>query len=216
MPRLQLRQTSLTLPGRLAPFSLGGVLPAPCLSGPTHVLNTVSLDVTDGERIALTGKPRQGRSSLLRLLGGRLAPTAGLCQVNGSVVAIMNLRRDLDPEETGRQNLDRLLGPRGDEAAALAGLGELLDVPVRLCSPGMVWRVGFAAAAWPADVLLVDDCLGGADLAFRPVALARLARLLEQARAAVAAAPAVFARCSRTVELADGRLLEASRGREAA
>jgi ABC-type polysaccharide/polyol phosphate transport system ATPase subunit len=216
MLRLQLCQTSLTLPGRFAPFSLGALLPAPCLSRPTQVLNNVCLDVSDGERIALAGAAGQGRSSLLRLLDGRLAPTAGSCQINGSVAAVMDLQRDLDPDETGRHNLDRLLGRRAGEAAELTGLGELLDVPVGFCSPGMAWRIGFAAAAWPADVLLVDDCLGAADLAFRSVALARLAQLLERAKAAVVAEPALFARCSRTVVLADGRLLEGCQAREAA
>jgi ABC-type polysaccharide/polyol phosphate transport system ATPase subunit len=172
--------------------------------------------VADGERIALTAAPGQGRSSLLRVLAGQLAPTAGSCQVNGSIVAIMDLESALDPEATGRRNLDRLLGPRAGEAAELTGLGELLDVPVRFCSPGVAWRLAFAATAWPADVLLADECLGEVDLAFAPVALARLGWLMEQARSAVVAEPALFGQCSRAVELVNGRLREARRGREAA
>src|SRR5262249_17179094 len=171
MPRLRL-EASLTLPGRPTPFSFAGILPVGLQSAPTDVLANVAMDVVDGERMALRGTPGSGRSSLLRLLAGRLTPTAGACLVDGSIVAILDVGSDLDREATGRQNLDRLVGDLADEAAELTRLGELLDVPVGFCSPGMRWRLSFAAAAVRSrEVLLVDECLREADLAFPPVAL---------------------------------------------
>src|SRR5262245_8523379 len=131
MPRLRLDHASLTLPGR---------------SARSQVLANVSLEVADGERMALRGAPGSGRSSLVRLLAGRLTPTVGAFRVAGSVVAILDVGSALDPEATGRRNLERLAGRRAGEAAGLTGLGDLLDVPVGFCSPGMRWRMGFAAA----------------------------------------------------------------------
>ena len=207
MPGLRLDQASLTLPGRPSPFSLAGMLPVGRASAPREVLATISLDVSDGERIALLGGPGSGRSSLLRLLAARRTPTAGACRVDGSVVAILDVGSDLDPEATGQQDLERLAGGRADGATELSGLSELLDVPVGFCSPGMRWRLGFAAAAVrTGEVLLVDECLREADLAFPPRALAQLHRLMDRARVAVVAEPALFARCSRAVELVGGRL----------
>jgi ABC-type polysaccharide/polyol phosphate transport system ATPase subunit len=216
MLRLQLCQASLTLPGRPSPFSLAGIAAGPLFAAPTRVLDSVCLDVADGDCVGLRARPGQPASVLLRLLAGRLAPTAGSRQVRGSVSSILDLGDALDPELTGTQNLQRLAPDRADEAAALSGLGELLDVPVRACSPGMQWRLAFAAAAAPADVLIVGDVLGAADLAYRPVALARLLWLLERCAAAVIAEPTLFGRCSRLVELAGARLREARGERLAA
>lgn len=216
MPQVRLDHVALTLFGQPSPFSLGGMLPAAVLSSPVEVLSNVGLDVPDGERIALGGAAGSGRSSLLRLLAGRLTPTAGTCRVDGRVVAILDVESALDLDATGRQNLERLAPERADEAAELSGLGELLDVPLRWASPGMRWRVGFAAASAQAgEVLLVDECLHQADLAFRSVALARLRRLMERTRLAIVAEPTLFATCSRVVELVGGRL-RCPRGRKAA
>jgi ABC-type polysaccharide/polyol phosphate transport system ATPase subunit len=216
MPSLRLVEADLPSYGRPSPFSFAGLLAGPLSSAQSAVLHSVCLDVNDGERVALHGLPQSGRSSLLRLLAGRLTPSAGTCQVSGSVVAILDLEAALAPEASGRQNLQWLAGERAGEAEELTGLGDLLDVPVCFCSPGMRWRLGFAAAAVaPGEVLLVDACLAEADLAFRPRALARLYRLLEAAPVAVVAEPDLFTRCSRTVELRDGRLHEHRRAEAA-
>lgn len=216
MPRLRLRHAALTLPGRPPPFSLAGLFPAAFDAPPVTVLNNVCLDVGDGERLALRGPAGCGKSSLLRLLAGRMEPTAGSCDLWGDPVALLDLTAGLDPEASGRANLERLADGEADEAADLTQLGRLLDVPVRFCSPGMRWRIGFAAAAVRAgDVLLVDACLVGADMGYRPVALARLGRLLGRARLAVVAEPALYEACTRSVEMSEGRVVEPAR-REAA
>ena len=217
MPRLSLDRTSLSLPGRDAPHSLGGLMPAPCRSWATRVLDTVALDVADGERVALWSSSKFERSLLLGILAGRLTPTTGHRHADGSVVAILDVEASLDEEASGRENLQRLLGARADSAAEMTGLADLLDVPVRFCSPGMRWRIGFAAAAVTSgDVLIVDECLGGADLAFRGKASSRLMQLLDEARLAVVAEPLLFDRCTRVVELSAGRLRERTARREAA
>lgn len=205
MPRLRLDQVCLTLPGWAAPFSLAGLMPAG-RSVPQPLLVGVCLEVCDGERILLSGPDTSGIIGLLRLLAGRLVPTSGSLELTGSVAALVDAERKLDPEATGRQNLERLAGMRAEDAAELADLDELLDVPVCHHSPSMKTRLGFAAASAWSEVLLVEACLAKADLAFRPRMLHRLQQLLQRARIAVVAEPALAPWCGRKMEMRQGRL----------
>src|SRR4051812_23468870 len=101
MPRIRLDRLGLVLPGRPAPFSLAGVLPAG-FAAPATILKEVSLDLGDSERLALRGAPGSGRSALLRVLAGRLAPTSGACVVEGDIVVVgAEAEGALDPEQTG-------------------------------------------------------------------------------------------------------------------
>ncbi|MCW4354344.1 ABC transporter ATP-binding protein [Hoyosella sp. YIM 151337] len=59
-------------------------------------LNDVSLTVDDGEFLAILGPSGCGKTTLLRLLAGFLAPTAGTIAFDGHTVA--NERRVLPPE----------------------------------------------------------------------------------------------------------------------
>ena len=62
-------------------------------SGPVEALRDVSLEVTDGEFVAVLGRSGCGKSTLLRMIAGLLPVTAGLIEVEGTLVT--KPRRDI-------------------------------------------------------------------------------------------------------------------------
>src|SRR5688500_2679510 len=52
-------------------------------AAPVHALRGVSLEIEDGERVALLGRSGSGKSTLLNLLGGLDRPSGGRLQVAG-------------------------------------------------------------------------------------------------------------------------------------
>lgn len=144
--------------------------------GRREVLHEVALEVRRGEVLALVGPNGGGKSSLLLLLAGLLAPDGGEVEVAGQPavelsrtgrVGLIGARPGLYPLQTGRENLEFYgalhgLGARevGDRVAPL--LHELdmaahVDRPVAEYSTGMAQKVGLARALLLDPVLLLLD-----------------------------------------------------------
>jgi NitT/TauT family transport system ATP-binding protein len=62
-------------------------------NGPVEALRDISLDIRDGEFVAVVGRSGCGKSTLLRILAGLLAPTEGRVLIGGDVVS--EPRRDV-------------------------------------------------------------------------------------------------------------------------
>jgi ABC-type polysaccharide/polyol phosphate transport system ATPase subunit len=214
MAHIHLERVDLAPPGcsLVTRFSPGRLFRAWRSVARPGVLHEVSLTIRDGERVALVGPDGAGKSALLALLVGLHHPSAGAMMVEGSVVRLADVSQQVDREATGWENIERRLGP-GTEArrlGAFTDLGEFLDLPARVYSAGMLWRLGFSlATACAAEVLLLDGVCGGGDLAFRGRAEQRLRQLIDRSRITVAAGHDLetLARgCSRAVWLEAGRV----------
>ena len=55
-----------------------------------HVLQNLDFNVAPGERVAVIGASRSGKTTLLQLLGGLDLPTSGTVHVNGQDMATIN------------------------------------------------------------------------------------------------------------------------------
>src|SRR3546814_19624057 len=67
----------------------------------TVVFDSVSLGVNEGDRIGIVGRNGDGKSSLLAMLAGRLAPDAGRVTVRGGVrVGVLDQGDTLDDDDT--------------------------------------------------------------------------------------------------------------------
>lgn len=137
------------------------------LEFPTKVVfDRVSLGVDEGDRIGIVGRNGDGKSSLMAMLAGRLAPDAGRVTVRGGVrVGVLDQGDTLDDTLTIAQSV---VGDRAEHDWAgdarvrdvIAGLvGDLdWDGPVAGLSGGQRRRVALAhllVGDW--DVLALDE-----------------------------------------------------------
>nr|MBD6492604.1 ATP-binding cassette domain-containing protein [Salmonella enterica subsp. enterica serovar Enteritidis] len=56
-------------------------------------LHAISLELRDGEWLALTGDNGAGKSTLLRIMAGLLSPTSGSVTLNGEPIAQLKNRQ---------------------------------------------------------------------------------------------------------------------------
>lgn len=141
-------------------------------------LNDISFDVLPGETIGILGRNGGGKSTLLQIIAGTLAPTRGEVKVNGLLAALLELGSGFNPDFTGRENVflnGAVLGFTREQMeqrfAAIeefADIGEHMDQPVRTYSSGMYVRLAFAVQACvDPQVLIVDEALSVGDEKFQ-------------------------------------------------
>jgi teichoic acid transport system ATP-binding protein len=138
----------------------------------------VSFEVTPGQSIGIIGRNGSGKSTVLQLVAGVLAPTTGEVTVRGKVNALLELGAGFNPEFTGRENVHMSAAIQGFGPAELesivariadfADIGEFFDQPMKTYSSGMYVRVAFAAAVvMRPDILVVDEALAVGDIFFQ-------------------------------------------------
>ncbi len=142
-------------------------------------LRGISLQVNQGEVLALVGANGAGKSTLLRILTTLLVPTRGRAEVCGFDVAREPAKVRLQigyhtggdacfySRLTARENLLLFAGLNNISEAQASkriaelsdpfGLGELLDRQVRMLSTGNVHRLGLARAMLHRPSLLILD-----------------------------------------------------------
>jgi ABC-2 type transport system ATP-binding protein/lipopolysaccharide transport system ATP-binding protein len=161
-------------------------------------LREVSLDLRDGDRLALVGRNGAGKTTLLRTLAGNYDPQRGRVRREGSVSSMTDLIAGMDIDATGSENILMrcvFLGLSYREARRLrpgieefTELGNFLSLPIRTYSTGMLVRLGFAATtAIQPDILIMDELIGAGDAAFAARAEARLHEYICRARILVLA-----------------------------
>jgi NitT/TauT family transport system ATP-binding protein len=149
---------------------------------PLPVLDAISLEVAEGEFVALLGRSGSGKSTLLRCIAGLIAPTGGEVQFRGKPLTGTNRETSmvfqtfaLMPWLTVQQNVELGLEARGVAAAERAeralraidivGLDGYESAFPKELSGGMRQRVGFARAlvVEPA-ALLMDEPFSALDV----------------------------------------------------
>ncbi len=166
-----------------------------CRRGDRVLFARLSLALESGAALHVTGTNGCGKSSLIRILAGLLAPFEGSVRRSG-MAGLIDERPALDPHLP----LARALGfwstldgsqPVPLERLGLAALGE---VPVRYLSTGQAKRAAFARLiAQNAAIWLLDEPLNGLDDAGTGLALALTAEHLASGGIAVIASHQPFA-----------------------
>ena len=155
-----------------------------------YALKDVSFDIGEGECVGIIGTNGSGKSTILKIITGVLAPTAGTVTVNGRISALLELGAGFNPEYSGMENIflngtmlgfsEEEINARLDEILSFADIGDFIHQPVKTYSSGMVSRLGFAiATAGDApEILILDEVLSVGDMFFRKKSEARIRQLL--------------------------------------
>ncbi|HXA82609.1 MAG TPA: ABC transporter ATP-binding protein [Methylomirabilota bacterium] len=204
-----------------------------------RALDGVTLEVGEGEFVALVGRSGCGKSTLLHLAGAMDFPTSGMVRIEGRATSDLNdaqqtrLRREkvgfvfqsfqLLHTLTVQENVELpllLAGTAGARELALERLRwvELDGLGVRYphqLSGGQMQRVAIARAlAHSPRILLADEPTGNLDTTTGSVILELLLRLTrEQKTATIMATHSLEAAslCDTLVKLRDGRAEEVTR-----
>ncbi len=147
----------------------------------THVLDDISLSMQQGDFVALVGSSGIGKSTLLRILGGLLAPSNGTVlhqgqppQESGLDIGVVFQRDNLMPWRTTYDNVRLPLELRGENGRSADNrVRDMLDLvgltgsehifPAQL-SGGMAQRVAIARALiHRPSLLLLDEPFGSLD-----------------------------------------------------
>ncbi|MEM1375440.1 MAG: ATP-binding cassette domain-containing protein [Pseudomonadota bacterium] len=205
-------------------------------AGMVDILHGITLDVHEGETLALVGPSGSGKSSLLMVMGGLERASGGRVTVLGSDLTPMSeddlarFRRahmgvvfqsfHLIPTMTALENVAvplELAGAKDafDRAKAeleAVGLGHRMGHFPAQMSGGEQQRVALARAAAPRpQILLADEPTGNLD-GTNGAAITDLLFGLQERHGAtlilVTHSPVLADKCSRVVQLRDGRIDE--------
>jgi heme exporter protein A len=141
-----------------------------CVRGGRALFEGLSFTLEQGGAALVTGPNGIGKSSLIRLAAGLLAPTAG--RISGDAArTLLTDQASLDEELPLARALAfwaRLDGSADNVGAALdaLALSDLADIPVRLLSTGQRRRAALARViASGAMLWLLDEPANGLDTA---------------------------------------------------
>ena len=184
-------------------------------------LEDVSFDLYAGETLGVIGKNGVGKSTLLRVIGGIIAPNTGKVVVHrpGLRISLISLGAGFVPFLSGRENAilsGMMLGAskkeilsRIDDIVAFSELNSFFDQPVNTYSTGMRARLGFSVAYHiDPDVILLDEVLGVGDEAFQNKSTAAMKERIKSEKTVVMAShsvPLIKEICDRLVWIEDGK-----------
>ena len=139
------------------------------------LFKNLSFSLAPSERLALLGRNGQGKSTLIKILGGVVAPTAGRVRWEMSASWPLGFGGAFQGGLTGIDNIrfiSRLYGHPASELISnvenFAELGDALTMPVKHYSSGMRARLAFGLSlAIEFDCYLIDEVISVGDASFR-------------------------------------------------
>lgn len=135
-----------------------------------RILQDVSFEIKKGEKVAILTVPRGGKSTVMRIIAGIIKPEAGTVEVNGTPTLMFDYRLGFDGGLSGHDNYEMrasLMGwskqkikEKEEKVFRFAGLGDMIDDPVRSYPKGGAMRLGFAVITEDTpEFMLIDERL---------------------------------------------------------
>jgi len=189
--------------------------------GVHHVLDDVSLKLYEGETLGIIGRNGVGKTTMLRLMVGIIAPTSGsVWQRPGKTSSLLTIGLGFRPDLSGRDNAvlaAMLQGSTRKQAQSFleaikefAELGDSFEEPVKTYSSGMRARLGFTTALLThVDILLIDEVLSVGDAQFKAKAQQAMKERISGDQTVVFVSHSegqVKALCDRAIWIESGRI----------
>lgn len=139
--------------------------------GDRVVLDRLSLEIKNGEKILLSGRSGCGKTTLLRLISGLECPDGGIIQKD-SRITYMTQEPRLLPWKSAKQNITVTVGKQNihlaDKYLEAVGLSDASDLVLSQLSGGMAQRVSLARALayaehTKAELVMLDEPFGALD-----------------------------------------------------
>lgn len=191
------------------------------LSQKFHALDGVSLEVRQGESVALLGLNGSGKSTLLKHISGVMLPDSGTVRTRGRVAGLIEVGAGFHPDLSGRDNVylnGAILGMTEQQIDDLfesivdfSEIGQFIDTEVKFYSSGMYLRLAFSVAVHTnPEVFLVDEILAVGDEPFQKKCIAKIMELAAAGKTLVVVShdlDLVAQVCERGVLLEHGRIV---------
>ena len=185
------------------------------------ILKNISLEVLEGDRVAIIGNNGAGKTTLLRAMAGIFQPSEGSIEISGRVSMLLNSGLGVDLEKSAIENIfaygimknysRKSIAGRIESIEDFTGLRNFMETPLRFFSQGMLARLVFTLATeWPAEVLVMDEGIGMADYEFHRKATTRLEGYLSSASILILASHSeqlLRNYCNRAILLDKGELI---------
>ncbi|HVI60349.1 MAG TPA: ATP-binding cassette domain-containing protein [Luteimonas sp.] len=188
-----------------------------------RLLDDISFEIREGERLAILGRNGAGKSTLLRVLNRVYQPSAGSVEIDGSCQALLNMSLGFNGEATVRENIflrgiamglkASFLRDQVGQILEFSGLQEKINHRLRTLSSGQKMRLGFAiSTSVQHDIMLMDEWVGAGDADFMRRARERMKSRVGGSKIVVLASHSTGLlrdTCNRGIVLERGRLVHA-------
>ncbi len=185
-----------------------------------NALSDITLQIKQGERVALIGPNGAGKSTFLKLLSRVTPPTTGRIKLRGRVTSLLEVNTGFHSELTGRENIymkgaihgmsRREIQKQMDSIVDFSGVENFINTPVKHYSSGMYVRLAFAVSAHlEPDILIVDEVLAVGDAAFQKKCIDRMGEFGQSGRTLLFVSHnlgMVESLCDRAVMMLDGKI----------
>ncbi len=191
------------------------------LSEKFHALRDVSLDVKQGETVALLGLNGSGKSTLLKHISGVMRPDSGSVGTRGRVAGLIEVGAGFHHDLSGRDNVylngailgmsEQEINEKFDSIVEFSEIGQFIDTEVKFYSSGMYLRLAFSVAVHTdPEVFLVDEILAVGDEPFQKKCIDKIKELAGEGKTLVVVShdlDLVSRICERGVLLEHGRII---------
>lgn len=187
------------------------------------ILQDISFQANEGDRIAILGRNGAGKSTLLRVLNRVYPPSRGTLEIEGSCQALLNMSLGFNPDATVRENIflrgtamrirASSLRDKIEPILEFSGLQEKSSHRLRTLSTGQKMRLGFAiSTSVQHDIILMDEWVGAGDAVFMAKAKVRMLDHMSGSKIVMLASHSVGLLrdiCNRGIVLEQGQLVHA-------
>ncbi len=139
--------------------------------------DNISFDLYESQSLGIIGVNGAGKSTILKIIAGVIAPSSGEIIKHGRVTALLELGTGFNDELNGHENIflnGTLIGMEKeeidkvlDDIISFSELGDYIYEPIRTYSSGMKMRLAFSIAIYSQPkILIVDEALSVGDAHF--------------------------------------------------